>query len=105
MPAGLFGWRNNLYVLSREPNHNGTRWTLSKTSPPAMSIPIKPLAEINHEAIQVLSREIGLANTLRFINQFTSGTGNYTEERREHFEGMTLDDILAEVKRRRTTES
>lgn len=70
-----------------------------------MTLPIKPLAEINHEAFRVLSREIGLANTLRFINQFTSGTGNYTEERREQFAGMTLDDILTEVKRRRSTES
>jgi len=66
-----------------------------------MAIP-KPLAEINHEALRVLSREIGLANTLRFINQFTSGVGNYTEERRDRFESMTLDDLVAEIKRRRS---
>jgi hypothetical protein len=70
-----------------------------------MTVPLKPLTEINQEAFRVLSREIGLANTLRFINQFTSGAGNYTEERRERFADMTLDDILAEMKRRRTPES
>jgi hypothetical protein len=69
-----------------------------------MTVPIKPLAEINQEAFRVLVREIGLANTIRFINQFTSGTGNYTEERRERFAGMTLDDILAEIQHRRTAE-
>jgi len=40
-----------------------------------MTIPLRALAEINHEAIRILSREIGLANTIRFINQFTTGMG------------------------------
>ena len=66
-----------------------------------MTIALKALAEINHEDIQILSREIGLANTIRFINQFTTGTGNYTEERREAVAEMTLDDIVSEIKRRR----
>ena len=39
----------------------------------------KTLAEINAEAIRVLCREIGLVNTLKFINQYTTGFGNYTE--------------------------
>jgi hypothetical protein len=63
---------------------------------------MKPLAQINQEAFRVLAREIGLANTLRFINQFSSGSGNYTEERRERFAGMTVDDMVAEIHRGRT---
>ncbi len=35
MPAGIYGWRDYLYVLSRAPNGNGTRWTLSKIDPRA----------------------------------------------------------------------
>lgn len=66
-----------------------------------MTVPLKPLAEINQEAIRVLTREIGVANTLRFINQFTSGTGNYTEERREMYSGMEIDDLVSEIRRRR----
>lgn len=66
-----------------------------------MKVPFKPLAEINQEAFRVLSREIGLANTLRFINQFSLGTGNYTDERRERFAGMALDDILVEIRHSR----
>lgn len=66
-----------------------------------MTLPLKALAEINHEAIRVLSREIGLANTIRFINQFTTGMGNYTEERREMFADLTLDDLVSEMKRRK----
>ncbi len=66
-----------------------------------MSVPLKTLVEINQEAIRVLIREIGVANTLRFINQYTSGTGNYTEERREIYAGMELDDLVSEIRRKK----
>jgi hypothetical protein len=66
-----------------------------------MSAPLKTLVEINQEAIRILNREIGVANTLRFINQFTSGTGNYTEERREIYSGMEIDDLVSQIRRKR----
>lgn len=56
-----------------------------------------PLAEITKEALQVLYKEIGVVNTVRFINQFTTGYGDYTEERKILFADMTLDDLLAEM--------
>jgi hypothetical protein len=40
-------------------------------------------------------------NTIRFLNQYTAGFGNYTEERGELFEGLSLDEILKEIKRGR----
>lgn len=46
-----------------------------------MKIPTRPLSEITEQAIAVLAREIGIVDTIRFINQFTSGYGDYTEER------------------------
>jgi hypothetical protein len=66
-----------------------------------MAIEAKPLTEITREAIRVLCKEIGLVNTVRFINQFTTGYGNYTEEREQLFADMTLDEIVFEIKRRR----
>lgn len=59
------------------------------------------LAEITEKALEVLIRELGLVKTLRFVSQFTAGYGNYTEERKKMFEGMTLDDIVSEIKRHR----
>ncbi|HSS49770.1 MAG TPA: hypothetical protein VLX28_12575 [Thermoanaerobaculia bacterium] len=67
-----------------------------------MNLPLKPLAEINHEAIRVLYRELGVANAVRFINQFTSGTGNYTEDRREIYANKSLEDLVSEIKQRRS---
>jgi hypothetical protein len=66
-----------------------------------MTLSLKPIAEVTQEAFRLLSREIGLANTVRFINQFTSGEGNYTEDRKDIFAGMTLEDIVADIRRRR----
>jgi len=66
-----------------------------------MAIETRPLAEITHEAFKVLYREIGIVNTVRFIGQFTTGYGDYTQEREQLFAGMTLDDIVTEIKQKR----
>ncbi|MCP4105520.1 MAG: hypothetical protein GY749_08290 [Desulfobacteraceae bacterium] len=69
-----------------------------------MNIATKSLNDIIKEAVTVLNNTIGLANTLRFINQFSTGYGDYTEERKKMFENMGLDDIVAEIKQMRRTE-
>lgn len=69
-----------------------------------MIVDTKPLAEITQDALRVLYKEIGIVNTVRFISQFTTGYGNYTEERERLFRNMTLDDIVAGIKDRRSTE-
>lgn len=64
-------------------------------------IATKPLAEITQDAIKILLREMGIANTLRFLNQFSVGYGDYTAEREQLFGKMTVDDIVSEIKRDR----
>jgi hypothetical protein len=59
----------------------------------------KPLSEITQEAIAVLLREIGIINTVRFLNQFTGGFGNYTEERDALFGKLTMEEILVDIDR------
>ena len=66
-----------------------------------ISLKIKSLNEINAEAIQLLARELGVANTARFIRQFSTGSGNYTEERKLLFENESLDDLLEQIRARR----
>jgi hypothetical protein len=65
------------------------------------TVEIKPLAEITHEALTLLCQRLGVANTLRFINQFSTGYGNYTEEGRELYSSMSVDDIVAEIEKSR----
>ncbi len=62
---------------------------------------VRPLAQITAEAMKILYREIGIVDTLRFINQYTVGYGDYTAQREELFAGMTLDSIVSEIKQSR----
>jgi hypothetical protein len=63
---------------------------------------LKPLRAFTWQAIEVLSREIGIADTIRFLNQFTTGYGNYTEERSDLFADMSLDDIVKAIRDQRS---
>jgi len=63
-----------------------------------MNIQTKPLSEITKEAIDLLTKEIGIVNTVRFLNQFTTGYGDYTQERETLFKDLTLDEILSAMK-------
>ena len=58
-----------------------------------------PVAEITATAITLLCREIGAVNTARFLNQFTTGFGNYTKERDEIIGNSTVDQLIAEIKK------
>ncbi len=66
-----------------------------------MRVQPQPLNEITNQAIEILSQQLGLANTVRFLNQFTTGYGNYTEEREQLFADMTLDDVVSEIEEMR----
>ena len=62
-----------------------------------MIVETRPLTEITQEALRLLYRDLGIVNTVRFLNQFTTGFGNYTEERRALIENQTFDEVLADV--------
>lgn len=64
-------------------------------------IDTRPLMEINRDAIRILSKEIGVVDTIRFVNQFTTGYGNYTEERERQFGDLSLDGIFSAMKQAR----
>lgn len=61
----------------------------------------RPLIEINHQAIQLLYQELGVVDAVRFLNQFTKGYGNYTDERDSIFGGKSLDEILEDIEKGR----
>lgn len=63
-----------------------------------MAVPVRPLSEINDQAIRLLVREMGAADAARFISQFTTGYGDYTEERQELFKDLTLKDAIQQIR-------
>ena len=62
-----------------------------------MAVPARPLTEINKQAIRLLVREMGAADAARFISQFTTGYGNYTEERKELFKDLTIEEVVQQI--------
>lgn len=63
-----------------------------------MTLELKPLVEINRQALHLLYQELGIVNAVRFLRQFTAGLGDYTKERELFFRDLTLEDILREIK-------
>jgi hypothetical protein len=64
-----------------------------------MNAPARPLAEVTERAIDALVRELGVADTARFLHQYGVGYGNYTEERKAIFGHLSLSDIIEQSKR------
>ena len=59
-----------------------------------MNARAKPLAELTHDVLQNLVNDVGIVDTIRFLNQFSTGYGNYTRERDQLFRALTLDEML-----------
>ena len=66
-----------------------------------MIVEARPLVDITQEAIKILFQKLGTVNTIRFLNQFTIGYGDYMEEREELFGHLTLDEMINDIKQHR----
>jgi len=53
----------------------------------------RALVEITHAGLAALTRDLGVADTARFLAQFTSGFGDYTRERDALFRSLTADEL------------
>jgi hypothetical protein len=62
---------------------------------------LRPLIEVNQQAINLLYKELGVVDAVRFLKQFTQGYGNYTQEREVIFANKSLDVIVSEIEKRR----
>lgn len=58
-------------------------------------------AQIRSKGIRALVEALGPVGMARFFQQFDIGNGDYTKERERWLRGITLDDALREIKRRR----
>lgn len=63
-----------------------------------MKTATRPASEINRRATLILFKEIGVVETIRFLNQFTLGNGDYTKNRGEWLNQITMDDAIAQIK-------
>lgn len=65
-----------------------------------MSTCVRPIEEITQEAIRLLSRELGVADTMRFLSQFITRSGEYTKDRHALLGDPSVEELFAEARRR-----
>jgi hypothetical protein len=58
--------------------------------------------QIAAAGIAALVRELGPAGMARFLQQFDTGTGDYTRERQAWAESTTVDALVEEIRARRS---
>ena len=46
-----------------------------------MNVHADSLSAITQQTLALLTKELGIADTVRFLNQFSAGYGDYTTER------------------------
>ena len=59
------------------------------------------LNEIRQKGLEVLSRELGPVGMIRFMQQFETGSGDYSVERHEWLQDQTVEGIYQRIKERR----
>lgn len=66
-----------------------------------MNLNVNPMFEVNKKATHILFQQMGVVDTIRFLNQFSLGSGNYTEERKQWLDNLTIEDIVSDIKAQR----
>lgn len=57
-------------------------------------------AELNRKGFKALVDVLGYADAIRFIRQYDNGSGDYTKERHQWLDQLTLEDIWADIQQR-----
>lgn len=57
--------------------------------------------EIIRKGYQALVNTLGPVDAIRFIQHFSPGKGNYTEERHQWLDQLTPDEIFAQIRQAR----
>ncbi len=56
--------------------------------------------EIRMEGWRVLTERLGISGAIRFLTQYVPGYGDYTQERRDLFADLTLEEALRRIEER-----
>lgn len=57
------------------------------------------LNELSRQAVAILVREIGVVGTIRFLGQYTRGSGDYTAERETLLPDVPMDELIEQAHR------
>ncbi|MFK0731025.1 MAG: hypothetical protein ACFKPT_17250 [Gloeotrichia echinulata GP01] len=61
--------------------------------------------ELYRKGFKALVDALGYADAIRFIRQFDDGSGDYTVERHQWLDLLTMDEILADIEQRQSNDN
>jgi hypothetical protein len=53
--------------------------------------------ELNQKGFKALVNTLGYVDAVRFLKQFDNGSGDYTQERHQWLDQLSLDDIWKDL--------
>ncbi|MEE3719821.1 hypothetical protein V2H45_24065 [Tumidithrix elongata RA019] len=56
--------------------------------------------ELTRKGFKALVDTLGYVDAVRFLRLFDQGSGDYTAERHQWLDRMSMDDILADIRKR-----
>jgi len=65
-----------------------------------MPVKTMTLEQVRIAGYQVLTRELGPVNLVRFLQQFETGYGDYTQERHQWLDRYTIEEVTQEIQDR-----
>jgi hypothetical protein len=65
---------------------------------------MRPQNEILDRGYKALVDALGVIDAIRFIHHFSPGYGNYTKERHEWLDKLSINDFLAEMQKHKGTD-
>lgn len=57
--------------------------------------------ELRRQGLEALINALGYVGMIRFLEQFDTGSGDYTKERHQRQDGVTVAEIMTQIKQRR----
>jgi len=66
-----------------------------------MAVENEPLAELRHRGIAALVQALGPVGMARFLQQFDTGSGDYTRDRHAWLPATSVEDLAEEIERER----
>ena len=61
--------------------------------------------EIQQTAFDVLHKQLGISNLIRFMQQYDKGYGNYTVDRDEWQKQYTVDSLFTEIEAKKVKQN
>ena len=60
-----------------------------------MAVTVREIEKIRREGLKALKDKLGVEGMIKFIQMYSDGEGDYTEERREKLKDLKEEDLEA----------